>query len=64
MINRNKLRGLMAENSITQTELAKRLGISTNAFNMKINGKTSFTETEIKRIAEILKIELSFLFAV
>lgn len=62
MLNRNKLRGLMAERNIKQVELAKAIGISINAFNMKLNGKTVFNEHEIKRIADYFKVSIDFLF--
>lgn len=64
MINRNKLRGLMAEQKITQTKLAQELGISFQSFNMKLNGKSTFNENEIKRIANVLKIDMNILFAI
>ncbi len=62
MINRDKLRGLMAERKITQAKLAKEIGISTNSLNMKLNGKTSFNESEIRSIAKCLDVSTDFLF--
>lgn len=62
MINRNKLRGLMAEQKITQTKLAKELGISKNSLNTKINGKSVFNENEISKISNLLGIDAGFLF--
>lgn len=62
MINRNRLRGLMAEKNITQAKLAKAIGISVNAFNMKLKGKTVFNENEIKSIANYFNVATDFLF--
>lgn len=63
MINRNKLRGLMATRGIGQGELAKKLNLSYNSLNMKVNGKNQFTEKEIKIIADYFNVDVSFLFA-
>lgn len=62
MINRNKLRGLMAERGIKQGELAKSIGISVNSFNMKLNEKSRFDENEIYLIAKKLRVEINYLF--
>lgn len=62
MINRNKLRGLMATKGIRQSELAKELDLSYNSFNMKLNGKNLFTEVEIKKIADYFNVDINFLF--
>lgn len=63
MINRNKLRGLMAEKNIKQVDMAEAIGISTNAFNMKLNEKSRFDENEIFAIAKRLGVDVDFLFA-
>lgn len=47
IINRTKLRGLMAENNLSQIVLANRLGCTSSTFNLKINRKREFTEREI-----------------
>lgn len=62
MINRNKLRGLMAERSVKQAELAKVIGIAINTFNSKLLGKNQFTEKEIKIIADYFNVDVAFLF--
>lgn len=53
----NKLKGIMRENNMTQQELAKRLGMSLQAFNAKINGRTAFTVPEAQKIADIFNLE-------
>lgn len=45
----------MKKNRITQTELSKKLGISTNAFNSKISGKSEFTSSEMYAICEVIE---------
>ena len=64
MVNRNKLRGMMAEKNKKQIDVANALGISVNAFNMKLNGKTKFNESEVKGIADYLNVQIDFLFNV
>ena len=46
-INRMKLRGLMAENNLSQNKLAKELNISYQMLSMKLNDHYMFTEREI-----------------
>lgn len=55
-MNANKLLGLMAEKRITQRELAKKLGVSKNTINNKINGKVDFNTAEATKICEILEL--------
>lgn len=62
MVNRDKLRGLMAVNKMTQAKLAECIGISTNALNKKLNGKAVFNEKEINAIAKCLGVTADFLF--
>lgn len=50
------LRGKMAEKGITQGMLAKILGMSTSAFNMKMNNRTSFSQSQIREIVNVLDI--------
>jgi transcriptional regulator with XRE-family HTH domain len=52
----------MAEKNIKQVEMAKHLGISKNAFSMKLNEKSTFDEKEVCGIAKRLEVEVSFLF--
>ena len=53
-MNRRKLKGKMAEAEKSQKELAKLLGISLNAFNNKVNGKSEFNTSEVTRLCAIL----------
>jgi transcriptional regulator with XRE-family HTH domain len=56
-MNINKLRGKMAEKKITQKEMAEHLGISTQAFNRKMNGKVRFSNEDAIIICQKLNIE-------
>lgn len=45
-------KGWMAVNNITQTALAKELGLSTQSINLKVNGKVPWTLEQIAVICE------------
>lgn len=47
LVNRNKLRGKIAEKGIKVNDLIAKMGISRTAYYSKINGKTDFTEKEL-----------------
>ena len=51
-----KLRGRIAELGISQTELAKILGISVTAMNSKMNGRMAFVQRDILKLSEVLNI--------
>lgn len=50
-----KLKSKLALTNMTQTDLAKELGITYSSVNNKINGKIDFTQSEIEKILNILK---------
>lgn len=52
MVDRNELRACMARERLTQEETASILNISTSAFRLKLIGKRTFTENEIKLLME------------
>jgi transcriptional regulator with XRE-family HTH domain len=52
----DKLRGKMAEKKVTQKEMAECLGISTQAFNKKMNGKIRFNTNDAAIICQKLNI--------
>lgn len=63
MVNSRKLKALLVENSYTQSEVAKLLGISTNAFSRKLNNKSQFTLNEaylLKNILNVVEFERIF----
>lgn len=52
-----KLRGRMAEMGVTQGMAAAVLGITSQAFSRKINGKFQFNMKEIRILKEYLELE-------
>lgn len=52
----NLLKGIMAEQGVSQTMLAEKIGMSKNTLNAKVNGKSSITVTDIFKICEALSI--------
>lgn len=56
MTNTLKLKALMVEKGFTQEQLAKKLGISEQSLNYKINNKREFKASEITIMIDLLKI--------
>ena len=56
-MNLDKLRGVLAEQRITQEMLAKRLNISLLSVNRKLNGKSPITVEEAKIITDFARIQ-------
>mgnify|MGYP002623573386 CR=1 FL=1 len=52
----NKLLGRIVEKVGTQSELAKRMGLSEHSISQKLNNKLGWKQDEIRRMAEILNI--------
>ncbi len=52
-----KLKALLMLQGLTQEDLAKYLGLSTQTINMKLNNKRSFKLQEINKICNLLKID-------
>lgn len=55
-MNASLLRGEIAANSLTASQLAKRIGISRNTLSAKMQGKRSFTLDEVYKICDVLNI--------
>lgn len=53
----NKLKGVMVEKEYTQAKLAKKIGISVQSLNAKLNKRQQFTLDEVVKISSILNIE-------
>ena len=58
ILNLKKLKGKLVEKGKTYNDCATHLGITTNTFNSKINGKTRFYIEEINSLAEFLELTL------
>lgn len=56
MTNSLKLRSVILEKGFTQDQIAEKLGISSTSLNYKINNKTEFKASEIKKLSEILEL--------
>lgn len=57
-----RIKELCAQQSITQKDLAARLGITPTAFNQAI-ARNNFDMNYLKRIAQALGVEITELFA-
>ena len=57
-----KLKGKRVEKGYTQAELAKKLNISTYAYNQKENGLSDFRMGEINTILELLECNYEDIF--
>lgn len=54
----SKLYGRMAELGITREKLAKQLEISRSTLYSKLTSRTEFTQDEIRRCVEILRLDV------
>jgi len=52
-----KLKARLVEKGLRQSDLAKRLGISVQALNRKLNGISDFRLSELEEIAKALDID-------
>lgn len=55
-MNVRKVKAAVVESGYSQTELARDMGISKNTLNLKLNGHSDFTTSEMWKICQILKI--------
>ena len=53
----DKLKGKMAERHLSQAEVAKCLGITVQALNAKLNGRSPFILEEVVKITDILSLD-------
>lgn len=57
MTNTLKLKAAIAESGLNQEQIAEMLGVSLSTFNYKLNGVSEFKASEIKKLAELLKMK-------
>lgn len=57
MINSKLLKAAIVENGMTQLDVSKKIGISYQSLNDKINNKTDFKIDEVSRLCSVLGIE-------
>jgi DNA-binding XRE family transcriptional regulator len=60
--NLNKIKGLMAENKVTQKDLANMLNLSTTQTSKKMNGQVEFKVNELLAIADYLCVSPDVFF--
>lgn len=53
----SKLRGKIREVFKTQSAFAKAMGISTTSLSVKLNNNVEFSQKEIEKAVELLKID-------
>ena len=58
-MNTSELRAMIARTGITNRALAKELNISEQAFCNKIKGDTEFKSSEIKTLANTLRLSMA-----
>jgi len=51
-----KLKAAIMESGMNQERLAELLGMTSATFNYKVNNKSEFKASEIKKLCEVLKI--------
>ena len=57
-----KLKAKRVEKGLTQTEMAKRIGIAIATYNHKENGSATFSFNEILKILDILDCKFEDIF--
>lgn len=58
-MNKKALKSKRVLRGISQSEIAKMLGISLTSYNKKETGKIEFKRDEIEKLAKILKLSIS-----
>ncbi len=58
----SNIKAEMARKNITITEMAKKIGISTNSLSSKLNKKTDFKVKEVEKISKVLNVSLNIFF--
>lgn len=56
-MNKLKLKAKIIENGLTQNKVAKKMGITLQTFNAKLNGRAPWTLDNILKLRDILKIK-------
>lgn len=58
----SKILGLIKEYGLTQQKISKKIGISNNTLNSKLNGKGYFTAIEIYKLMTLLNCDYEYFF--
>lgn len=58
----DKVRGVAGEKRVSQGDIARMLGLSRQAVNLRMNGKIPFAAWEIKRLSRELRVPIVIFF--
>lgn len=58
----DKTRGIASEKRVNQEEIARVLGLSRQAVNLRMNGRVPFAAWEIKRLSQEFGVPVSAFF--
>lgn len=61
---KEKLRKVLEGFGHTQNDLAELLGITYQSVSIKINGKKDFTQSEMKKIADMYKLNAEQVYSI
>lgn len=64
MTNEKKLKAKIVESGFNQEQVAEMLGLTIATFNYKVNGKSEFKASEIKKLWEVLSLTESDCMAI
>lgn len=53
----SKLRGRIREKLGSETKLAEKMGVSAVSLSSKLNNKVGFTNSEMRKVCELLEID-------
>ncbi len=59
-VNRRELKAQLVRQDMTASDLAKILGISRQAVSVKLNGRSKFSEDEIKVLKDRFGLEIFY----
>lgn len=62
MVDIKKIKGLMGSHDHSKKFIAKHLGISSTGIYNKLNKKTEFTASELKKISELYNLRIDELY--
>lgn len=57
MVNKNLLKSMYIAKGLTQSVLARKLGISVQSLSAKINNNVEFRSSEIAKLCDLLNID-------
>lgn len=63
-MNQNELRGEIARHGYSVSGFASHVGIGKKAFYAKLSGKSSFKQSEIQKISQVLDLDGSRILAI